>query len=908
LVRDLEAYQRGRPVLAGTVTPAVRLRRARRFLRLHMRALAVAAAVLVASVGVVRTSASLGDRSAERAARDLVTRSLRARSAAWGAIRSGEERLRLLAVRDAAEHARLANVELTHAAAYLERSWRALPRDGADPLQPAVDAKPLPEEVRRGLLLDPVLAALRARTDALRGRALAATLQPATAEEAADCLERSFEAAGDLADVEALLNLAAAHGEATLIARAASLLERTAGVDLATSEDGPRLLRLRVALADLQPGEDPRALWSAHSDGPIADVAAELEAAWRLERGDVAGAAAALTPQNRSDHARLVRARIARAQGDWTTHGALIAPLIDRKSVLGTHAALEHAAGLIGQARSLRALDHLESLRGRGLPPALDGRAALLEDRARRLAGRPKPELLWQIMHDPVATLNARLDAARQALLDNPNATIPDLSGRALVGEATRRRHALRAGRHRAAVAQAVGRVALRRLDLPPGLEEVTFGVADDLRTSAKALGRSDLLAAAAILFLDRGEPARALDLVADASGAAVETLRRLASNDPFRILDATPRATPNGLWEGRAALVAYAADPAQTLARATATRALNLAVRSDPFHTAARLARSRLNLLLAGDAALRRSARRARLRALGDAAAACAADPGAPEAWSLLFQAIWVNHRARWARRSASELPRWSRASARGLRAHEIAILPQLAALEPEDAGKPHPVERETGAQEAGFRLLTELARAQREDRDEWRPLFNVETQVVAKLETELTDRAPSLATALLRATLAFESPADLERLFLEPLELDPADSLEGVISARGAREAEARLLRIVRMLKALKADAPAATRPGILALCRRDLEAIARRTLRPGVLALRALLEVWAGRLGLADLPDLLTWRWEPPRAGGLYDVLSELAAGRPLSPEASESPLFTLPAFAPLVAQAR
>jgi hypothetical protein len=324
----------------------------------------------------------------------------------------------------------------------------------------------------------------------------------------------------------------------------------------------------------------------------------------------------------------------------------------------------------------------------------------------------------------------------------------------------------------------------------------------------------------------------------------------------------------------------------------------LDRAIRLDPFHPAPRLERARLNLFIAAAErhADSRVATNARAVALSDAAAACACDPGAPEAWSLLFQALWVTDRASYDGVATRHLSRWTQDKS-SFEPHERLLLGKLGSLSPRKAITLSWLEGNTSpTAEAALRLMAVLARVQGENARAREGAKTLEPHVAARLVSDLESAGPAFHTSLMRAELALEQPESLEVLLLEPTRFSAeyAELADGIVEKLGARESAARALRLIESLKALPADAPPEDRARVVRRGRADLEGIARRGSRPGIVALRAALEVWAGQPEPADLSDYLTARW----GGSLYGILSDLAVGRPSAPGETGARLMELP----------
>ena len=86
--------------------------------------------------------------------------------------------------------------------------------------------------------------------------------------------------------------------------------------------------------------------------------------------------------------------------------------------------------------------------------------------------------------------------------------------------------------------------------------------------------------------------------------------------------------------------------------------------------------------LTAAEPSGLEEEVRFAQRRALGDAAAACAIDPGAPEAWSLFLQALWVSERRRYAQLARGRLDPWLDPKRASFEPPDRLLLPRLQDL----------------------------------------------------------------------------------------------------------------------------------------------------------------------------------------------------------------------------------
>jgi hypothetical protein len=283
---------------------------------------------------------------------------------------------------------------------------------------------------------------------------------------------------------------------------------------------------------------------------------------------------------------------------------------------------------------------------------------------------------------------------------------------------------------------------------------------------------------------------------------------------------------------------------------------------------------------LIAGETRRPAEARRARREALLDAAAACAIAPDVPEAWSLLLQALWVNDPDRY---TTEHLKDRSHPEGPSIEAHEVMVLRALA--RPGSGGSFPGGEEASGVErDLALRLFLLLKRAKVTRRSPPSEQERLEVHPAARIE-RLLDASPlPLEAALLKGRLVLELPSKLDELLGE---LPRPSGEEGrrlevqlgrIVDERAPRAAAARAIRLVRSLQALGPEPPPATRAAVYAEGLRDLEALARRDPGLGVVALRAVLEVWADEDGSQRVPDLLVWPWP----GRLHLLIEELAGG--------------------------
>ncbi|RMG16957.1 MAG: serine/threonine protein kinase [Planctomycetota bacterium] len=895
MARDLEAYLRGAPVLAGEVTLGVRARRLARFARLHPGAVAGAVASVLLLCGLsfaakvwsadrtVEAIEVLEQRRAEllRTAQEALAAAERA-AAASDATAVVECAGRAAEALDAARDLRAKAARLRR-----EEGLEGQEREGAGETGATAQGR-----AARG--------ALRARVSVLRARAgLLGARGPELPPDPAAALLEAFEAEPDLAALEDLARWAARSGSVEVARRALAALERLG--PLPDSPAGARRLRLLASFADLVPGARPAEYWSAHlgGEGALAEAAAELEASRRLELGDLAGASEALERASSATGPvhRLLRARLASLRGDFLTARSLLEPLARRGDALGRRARRVQAEALLVAGRPRRAEHALRSLLAERQSVEERAGARRLLALARWLQGSPGKEAGGGSAPAAGSSLFARLAAARDAALRDPGRE-PGLAGappRAVEGPRARRaREALAVAQRAGAVEAALGRVAMRLLGLRPA-ERARH--ADVVGLRACAFARPDALAGAAVLYLDRGEPGSAKALLEACpprwlQHPGVVAARRLLTADP----DATgspfvgePRAShlPEaqavpGLVEAEAALAAALGrapgdDGGRARALREGLRLAGLAVRSAPFASQPRLVRARLALLAAAESSAdSRAAADARWLSLRDAAGACALTPASPTAWSLFAQALWTVEGTERLPRYQAALEPWTGEQGPSLEAHERALLPVLPELlEPGSSRLP----ARGGEGELSVRLLLVLAAASARRADGRR--LTVELGDVAEGLAEAAAAASDRGTAvLLRAQLVLERPEALDAFLSEGFALDEElrRTVAAEIERRGPRAGAAHALRLIDDLAAASRAGPSER----VVHYRRgwsDLHAIARRRPGPGWLALRAAFEVWVGGAGREDLPDLTVW----PFGGALRELLVRGAEGR-------------------------
>lgn len=279
LASDLEAYLRGGNVLAGRVTLALRLRRAARLLRLHATTVAAAGAVVVVALVLAGAARLVSNVTAGEAARALTTEATDHRTEAARSIEAARTALDAGRVEEAAAHARDALGDLRWSAALTARSAAA---EEADAQAASAEARPQDDEVAAGRARDASLVRLEAEALALRGLALTRGAAPAGAEEATRDLLQAVRAVRNPSALEALIELAADRGDASLAAELEPLL---ASSDAAPSPDE---LRARAALAACRPDREPVRVWRPHlgRDDALGRAARTLEAGWRPGAGE----------------------------------------------------------------------------------------------------------------------------------------------------------------------------------------------------------------------------------------------------------------------------------------------------------------------------------------------------------------------------------------------------------------------------------------------------------------------------------------------------------------------------------------------------------------------------------------------------------------------------------------------
>lgn len=889
LARDLEAYLSGKPVLAGKVTPAVRLRRALRFAQLHAGALAAGVGCLVMVVGLILVNTYLATSAEARTSHDFVNRASVKRQAALQALVAAERSLQALEPWETLTLVAEARQDIRWASAYLARATQ--PLEGGTQ---AFEQEPRDEEVQAGMPRDPALGTLLERARGLRGRALARgglrkedPGYETSAADAAKALTAAFRSSGRLDDLEALVALARREGSRELARRATDMLaSQTRG------EVSDRSLRLRVAAAALTGGR-PRDLWTPHlsAAGPLGRAALALEATWLLDRGQLSTAKKLLDKVSLGTRGRWLRARLLRLDGEWEQHSAMLLPLL-RKEVPRSsrmRARFELAEALLDQGHNRLVKRRMTKLLRKRLPPAERERGWLL-DAAAHCALEGRGGRLRTILQSPSRDPRTRLRATRLLLLAEPASRPPTPAG-LTAGDQVR----VRLARMALEIERALADVVLRRIGLgaeprvpSPSLRRKHA----ELCEAGRELGDPAALAAGAILFLDQQQKTEARALLKRApphalSHPAIALANRLLRDDPFRTgaggLLLEPPAPP-GLREGRAALALFQHNLWTGKAEGTerhrtkALACLGLAVRADPFHLAARLARARLNVLCAGRPVNARLARLYRRAALQDAAVACAIDPDAPEAWSLYLQTLWVYDRERV--RRTKVVGQWSAPDGPSLARHEVLLAKALVRL----SNRRRHLWRGSklwGKQAAG-RALRYLIRAETNGRRRLREPPRDEASVAGRLRAHLKGATP-LQAAILQGELILEEPVELDDILRGSTRIELSatdrDRIDAMIDGKHPDAVPARVVRLVLSLLALGTHPSDKARQRTLREGRADLEAVARARPVPGVLALEAALTVWAGRPRLEELIDLVQYEWR----GSLYALLRDLLARR-------------------------
>jgi hypothetical protein len=645
LARDLEAYLRGRPILAGRVTPAVRARRALRAARLHAGAVAIVLGTVVLGAGVGLGRWVQAASHTERSAEELLLRAVQRRAAAAVALDAADEAWARTDLHRTAEHAHHALEEVAWAAAYLERAARTRSQDGqaALRLEAALGSPPVADEVALGTARDPVLRGLRTR-----GRALGARAGGGGADAWA-ALEDGFRATGQVDDLESLAAASERTGSLAAARRARAALASHGLRPVAGAPGAGRVARLLARLARLgavspcgacAQGDGGAVAWTcpicdhacvavpAESVCPGCGLAAthgdrqdDLGLAVRtalagaaLRRDDPAQALALLAGARERDPARL-RAEAARRLGRRADHDAAVAALRsdgDDARAAGL-AWVERGRWLLAESWPRAARD--AARRARAASPAdaeVLASAQLLDASAEAALGEVEPTALLALGQDEAAPLLVRLEALRLLVLTGSElATGPEPIAPEPTSPVVRARARLRLGRAAGAASEALGWLAARAAGVPAALVDERRDSTPDLdlealTRDAQLLGDAGALATVAILRRRRALEGD-LDAASALARAALESRRpgpgQRAAAAVLRLADESVTYAPPSverpsaaLVEGRTALgeLTRAAASDQAATRQRARRALDLAVRSDPFVVGPRVARRR--------------------------------------------------------------------------------------------------------------------------------------------------------------------------------------------------------------------------------------------------------------------------------------------------------------------------
>lgn len=629
LARDLDAYLRGGQVLAGTVTPAVRARRAARFLRLH------AGAVIALSAGVLLIGAAVGVKGLMDAREAGVVQG-KQDQAADGVAQEIEAQLR------AAEES-LAGYELAQAQEAANKAGKALAR-----------AQTLGASGEREKRLSSLLQAHELLNAKLRVAGSNEVDEPALARVVAGYRGGDLEA-GRWA-LDHALRLGSAVGWADDLPEPTAIPEEEAA-------RAAQLLSLRVTY-DRVKGRSRTwsPLLARSSKTPLGRAARLHEARWLITRQRLEEARQVLWAADQSgERAPLLHARLLRAvqrddpqtfslegSGGWE---ALHAQLVERArsgAAVRVDLATAELALLRGELRRARAvlapwLGERLCAGVRSEVQALDVTALALQDEAR---GRDEAK---ELIRAPGVHPRAR---ARLAWLD------PDA-----LGEASRSEESHLAGladRVDRALAHLVLRSLGRALGSPALSSQGALIKVDDLPTALQSLGPGDvraqhlgLRARVALIHLSKGRVKRARELLHQGLGNEVLThpelslARRLLEEAPLELPVAPWWTPPPGIVPGRRWAARFCAleetplDADRAYARANAS--LHLAIRHAPTDPSVRLARARLRLDRAARVTSESDRRFAREGALRDASLAVAIAPDSTAAWEALLFAAWA-------------------------------------------------------------------------------------------------------------------------------------------------------------------------------------------------------------------------------------------------------------------------
>jgi protein kinase-like protein len=629
LARDLDAFLRGGQVLAGTVTPGVRARRAARFLRLHGAAVGALSAGLLLIGVAIGAKAFLDDREAgvvqgkqDQAADDVAAEIEGGLAAAEQSLQAYE----LAKARDAAEKAAKALERAQTLGASGERGKRLSDLIRAHELLSAKLSVAGSNEVD-----EPALARLVTgyhSGDLEAGRwALDHALRLGSAAAWADDLpEPSAIPEEDEARAAQLLALRVTYDRVKGRARTwAPLLTRSSKTALGRAA---RLHEARWLTTRQRLEEARQVLWAADQSGQRAPLlhARLLRAVQRDDpqtfslEGSSGWEAlhARLVEQARSGPAVLVdlaTAELALLRGELRRARAVLAPWLGERLCAGVRSE--------AQALDVTALALQDDLRGREEARKLI-RAPGVHPRARARLAWLEPDALGEANRSEESHLAGLADRVDRALAHLVLSSL----GRALGSPALSSQGAL-----------------IKVDDLPTALLSLGPG---DVR--AQHLG---LRARVALIHLSKGRVKRARELLNEGLGNEALThpelslARRLLEEAPLELPVAPWWTPPPGIVPGRRWAARYSAFQETPLeadrAYSRANAALHLAIRHAPTDPYVRLARARLRLLRAARMASEEERRIAREGALRDASLAVAIAPDSTSAWEALLFAAWA-------------------------------------------------------------------------------------------------------------------------------------------------------------------------------------------------------------------------------------------------------------------------
>ncbi len=869
LAQDLDAYLRGRPVLAGRVTPAMR---ARRLVRAGRRNLGAVLIVLVALVLlplgglVVRSVWRAASRGSQGA---LAAQALRGRGEAHARLALGLEAWRAGSAGAAREGAEAALARADAAAADLSRAAHGgqggAGRTGGGPA----------DEVADGLARDPLLAEVRARALGLRARARVGEVEGGAAAGAMERdLEASFRRVAGVEELTALVGLALRTGElgpartARRLATAQGLLGGVAPL----TEGGVTLAAALARLGAVAEGALPE------SGCPYCDPRPGGSGVGEASCGACGLSPRLLAAQDGAGRAaRLGAARVALDRDDPV---AALRHLQDERAAAGTQPL--DAEVRLTLAEALRRAGHLDE-QVTVLAPLLRGRspaACLARAQGALDQGWPRAALAWCLRARPapgevdLALTEAWLRELARTCVGGETGSVPSLG--------------LRAGAYglqvetRRLVALTDQTTLAEPLAAPAVPTHVAARDADRLLVARLAPLLVEAIGRAGLVLAGVREPAELRELQADrsllapasrAAGVAaarrlglphraIEALLRAAAGDPAELApgplrealaEATdwsehrPAVAAAPLREGRALLGRVLAGNVEDAARGR--QALTFAMRLDPFDPAPRMARAQLNLALAGSASNRSDTCEA---ALVDAAAAALLAPHDRDARALLLEAMFATGEARF----AALLERLD-APGTALAADRRGALEAVAGRwrsPPDELLKALVFEREELLRRAGA-----LQAGASDPRSLSDPL--------GKLRSSLDHLKQEHPEALAgRAAFLLQDPAQLVEwlapgaLFANTVRvqgLDPA-SLDPLVD--GPAGDLARVARLTLQLARLE-GAEARVREQVLADGRQELELLWRSRPGPALTVLQAALELSAGPAPAEILEDLVT-----------------------------------------------